>query len=79
MAQIGSVSKFSSTWGAGVKYYPASTIGFKGQVRWTPTYIKSDAGGTFCDPFYGCWVIANPDYQNSLEFSAGVTLRFGGK
>ena len=78
-ARIGSFSKFSTTWGGGVKAFPAPHVGFKGTVRWTPTYIKSDAGGLWCDPFYPtCWVLADPDYSNQLEFSAGVTFRFGG-
>jgi hypothetical protein len=75
---VQSATKFSSTWGAGVKYY-IHNIGAKAMLRWTPTYIKSDAGGLWCDPYYPtCWVVGNPDYSQQFEFSGGVTVRFGG-
>ena len=35
-------AQFSTTWGAGVKYYLAPSVGLKAGMRWTPTYIKSD-------------------------------------
>jgi hypothetical protein len=80
LARIQSVSRFSSTWGGGIKVYPARNIGVKGTFRWTPTYIKSDAAGLWCDPFYPtCWVVGDADYSNQLEFSGGVTFRFGGR
>jgi opacity protein-like surface antigen len=79
-ALIQSATKFSSTWGGGVKFYPSPKVGVRGTLRWTPTYIKSDAGGLWCDPFYPtCWVLSNPDYVNQFELSGGVTFRFGGR
>jgi hypothetical protein len=79
ISKIASLTKFSSTWGGGVKAYPSPHIGVKGTLRWTPTYIKSDPGGVWCDPFYPtCWVIGDPDYSHQFEFSGGVTFRFGG-
>jgi len=79
-AAIDGETQFSSTWGGGVKFYPGKAVGFKLQARWTPTYIKSDPGGLWCDPYYPtCWVLADPDYSNQFELSAGVTLRFGEK
>jgi opacity protein-like surface antigen len=80
LTRISSVTRFSSTWGGGVKLYPAHNIGVKGTMRWTPTYIKSDPGGLWCDPFYPtCWVVGNADYSNQFEFSGGITFRFGGR
>jgi hypothetical protein len=80
LTRIQSASKFSSTWGGGVKYYANPHVGVKGQLRWTPTYIKTDSAGLWCDPFYPtCWVVGNPDYSNQFEFSGGVTVRFGGR
>jgi hypothetical protein len=77
--QIQGFSKFSTTWGGGVKVYPNPHIGFKAGMRWTPTYIKTDPGGVWCDPFYPtCWVVGNPDYSNQFEFTGGVIFRFGG-
>jgi hypothetical protein len=53
-------AQFSTTWGAGVKYYVAPSVGVKASMRWTPTYIKSDPAGYWCDPFYGCWLLSIP-------------------
>jgi opacity protein-like surface antigen len=70
-------TRFSTTWGGGVKFYPAPNVGVKVMGRWTPTYIKSDPGGLWCDPFYPtCWVVADVDYSNQFEISGGVTVRF---
>jgi hypothetical protein len=72
-------TRFSSTWGGGVKLYAGRHVGVKGTVRWTPTYIKSSASGLWCDPFFAaCWVVGDPDYSHQLEISGGVTIRFGG-
>lgn len=78
--KIATSTRFSWALGGGVKFYPSTNVGFKGTIRWTPTYIKSDSAGYWCDPFYPtCWVLADPDYANQLEFSGGITLRFGGR
>ena len=69
-------TQFSWTFGAGVKAYATPNLGFKGMVRWTPTYIKSDPAGYWCDPFYGCWVLGDSDYSQQFEMSGGVTFRF---
>ena len=69
-------TRFSTTWGAGVKLYPTKNLGFRATVQWTPTYIKSTDVGYWCDPFYGCWVAGNPDYSHQFDTSGGVTFRF---
>ena len=71
-------TRFSTTWGGGVKYFVSENIGIKGTGRWTPTYIKSDPGGVWCNPWYpwSCWVVGNPNYSHQFEMSAGVTFRF---
>ncbi|MGW8181131.1 MAG: outer membrane beta-barrel protein, partial [bacterium] len=38
-------TRFSTTWGGGVKFFVSEHVGIRGQGRWTPTYIKSDPGG----------------------------------
>ena len=73
---ISSTTKFSTTWGAGVKLYPGKNVGLKLGVRWTPTYIKSDPGGWWCDPYWGCYVVGNAQYSNQFEFAGGLTFRF---
>jgi hypothetical protein len=44
--------------------------------RWTPTYIKSDAEGWWCDPYWGCYVVGDAQYSNQFELSGGIVLRF---
>jgi opacity protein-like surface antigen len=73
---VPSSSRFSTTWDVGVKLYPAPNFGIVGGVRWTPTYIKTDAGGWWCDPWWGCWVVGNAQYANQFEFHGGIALRF---
>src|SRR5262245_1003442 len=53
--EIGGNTKFSGTFGLGVKVYPGSNVGLRLQARWTPTYIKSDSEGYWCDPYWGCY------------------------
>jgi hypothetical protein len=74
--EIGGETQFSTTWGAGVKVYPSKSVGLKLGVRWTPTYIKSDAEGWWCDPYWGCYVVGDAQYSNQFEFSGGITFRF---
>ncbi|MGH9323188.1 MAG: outer membrane beta-barrel protein [Vicinamibacteria bacterium] len=72
---VSSETKFSSTWGGGVKVYPNPSVGFSAMARFTPTYIKSDPAGIWCG-FYGCYVLADTQYANQFEFSGGLSLRF---
>ena len=69
-------TKFSTTWGLGVKLFPARGLGLRLGARWTPTYIKSDATGWWCDPWYGCYVVGKAQYSNQFELSGGLLLRF---
>jgi opacity protein-like surface antigen len=75
-ASTGSDTQFSTTWGGGVKFYPSPRLGFRVGMRWTPTYIKSDPGGWWCDPYWGCYMVGNAQYANQFDFSGGVTIRF---
>ena len=68
-------TQFSTTWGAGVKFYPSPRVGFRVGMRWTPTYIKSDPGGWWCG-YYGCYMTSKAQYANQFDFSGGVTIRF---
>jgi hypothetical protein len=69
-------TQFSTTMGFGVKAFPHSNFGFQGGMRWTPTYIKSDPGGYWCDPYWGCYTVGNAQYSNQIEFAGGVIARF---
>ena len=71
----GGNAQFSTTFGAGVKLYPAPHVGLQAGMQWTPTYIKSDAAGWWCG-WYGCYVVADAQYSNQIEFVGGITFRF---
>jgi opacity protein-like surface antigen len=69
-------TQFSTTWGAGVKVNASPNVGLKLGMQWTPTYIKSDVEGWWCDPWWGCYVVGNAQYANQLEFTGGIAFRF---
>jgi opacity protein-like surface antigen len=73
---ISSNSQFSTTWGAGVKVNASPNVGVKFGLQWTPTYIKSDAEGWWCDPWWGCYVVGNSQYSNQFEFNGGIAFPF---
>jgi hypothetical protein len=69
-------TRFSGTGALGVKIFPSPRFGIRLEGRWTPTYIKSDAVGWWCDPFWGCYVVGDAQYSNQWQLGGGVTLRF---
>ena len=69
-------TKFSTTWAAGLKMYPSPNFGIRLEARWTPTYIKSDAVGWWCDPYWGCYTVGDAQYANQFALGGGITLRF---
>ena len=75
--EVDGETQFSTTWGAGLKVNPnGGPVGFRAAIRWTPTYIKSDPGGVWCDPYWGCSGYSDADYSHQVEFAGGVTYRF---
>ena len=75
-ATIGGETRFSSTWGAGLKLFPRPNIGLRFGAQWTPTYINSTAAGWWCDPFWGCYLVGNAQYANQFDLSGGIIFRF---
>ena len=73
---IASFTQFSTTWGAGVKGYGAGHVGYRAGASWTPTYIKSDSVGWWCDPYWGCYVVGDPQYANQFSLNGGVLFKF---
>ena len=75
---IESSTRFSTTWGGGVKAFAGRNVGFKAVARWTPTYIKSDPAGIWCSPWWpwGCYQLVETDHSNQFEMAAGVIIRF---
>ena len=72
----GSETQFSTTWGFGAKVYGSRNVGARFGMQWTPTYIKTDPGGWWCDPYWGCYVVGDAQYSNQFQFNGGVTFRF---
>jgi hypothetical protein len=68
-------TEFSFSVGGGVKYYVSRHIGFRGDVRYLPTY-GSSSYGTYCDPFYGCYSAKIAHYLNRGSFVGGVIFKF---
>ena len=73
---LGGETQFSTTWAGGVKIFPAPRVGVRLAVEWTPTYIKTDSAGWWCDPYWGCYLVGNAQYSSSFQFNGGVTVRF---
>jgi opacity protein-like surface antigen len=71
-------TKFSTTWGGGVKYFTTESIGFKGGIRWTPTRIDAYDGGIYCSSYWSwnCWTPSYSNFSHQFELNAGVVVRF---
>jgi len=76
ITEVGSETQFSTTWGAGVKLMAGESFGMKLEMRWTPTYIKTDPAGVWCGGYWGCWPMGDSDYSNQLKMAASVFVRF---
>lgn len=74
--ETGSETQFSTTWGGGVKIFASPNVGVRIGAQWTPTYIKTDSGGWWCDPYWGCYLVGDAKYANQFQFNGGVTFRF---
>jgi len=72
----GSKTQFSTTWGVGAKVYGSGKIGARFGLQWTPTYIKTNSDGWWCDPYWGCYVTGDAQYSNQFQFNAGLSYRF---
>ena len=71
-------TRFSWSLGAGMKADVSDKLGIKLQAKYNPTYIQEDWGGTWCDPYWGyCYGVADPDYLDQGEFTAGLMYKFG--
>jgi len=66
---------FSWNIGGGVKYYATRHIGFRGDIRYMPTY-GSTSLGQYCDPFFGCYQANVHNYLNRANAVAGIIIKF---
>ncbi len=76
--ELNGFSRFSTTWGGGIKAFVSPHVGFRFTARWTPTYIKSEATGIWCSPYWpwGCYLVGSDQYSHQGDFSGGIVLRF---
>ena len=73
--EVDGSARMSPTFGVGVKVY-RGPVGLRLEARMTPTYIKSNAAGWWCDPYWGCYVVQDAQYSSQFQLSSGVTFRF---
>ena len=73
---LSSVTNFAFTLGGGFKYYASDRFGIRGDLRWMPQYLYSTEGGTWCDPFYGCYYYPNDHIVSQWDFKLGAIVRF---
>jgi hypothetical protein len=73
--EIAGQTRLSPTFGGGVKVY-RGRIGARAEMRMTPTYIKSDTTGWWCDPYWGCYATSKSQYAWQIQMTGGVTVRF---
>ena len=73
--EIGGNNRLTASFGGGMKVYKGQ-FGGRLEARWTPTYIKSQATGWWCDEYWGCYLTEKSQYSNQIEVSGGVIVRF---
>jgi outer membrane protein W len=73
---LSSVTNFAWTLGGGFKYYASDRFGIRGDARWMPQYLYSTSGGTWCDPFYGCYYYPDDHVLSQWDFKLGAIVRF---
>jgi opacity protein-like surface antigen len=69
-------TQFSTTIAAGAKFFATPNVGARFGIQWVPTYIKTDAGGYWCDPWFGCYIVGNSQYSSQWDLSGGVIFKF---
>jgi opacity protein-like surface antigen len=77
-ASSGDASKanFSFAIGGGLKYFFTDNMGVRLQARYTPTYLFTTSGGTWCNWWGVCWVVPNDHYMSQGDVTVGWIFRF---
>jgi hypothetical protein len=60
----------------GAKFFFHPNMGARVGIQWIPTYIKSDAAGYWCDPWWGCYVVGDAQYSSQFDINGGFVFRF---
>lgn len=66
---------FSWSVGGGVKYSVSRHLGFRGDIRYLPTY-GSTSQGQYCDLFFGCYTANIHNYLHRGSFTGGLILKW---
>ncbi|HEX7880264.1 MAG TPA: outer membrane beta-barrel protein [Candidatus Eisenbacteria bacterium] len=72
-----SETRFTWALGLGLKRAVNEKVGFRAQLRYTPTYIGSNDEGYWCDPYYGCYTVIDPNYLDQWDFTGGLVFNLG--
>jgi len=72
-ADVDGVTKGSFSLGAGLKAFVNPSLGFRAQLRYTPTHV-TDTPELLCGVY--CFYVDVADYMHQGELTAGVVFRF---
>jgi hypothetical protein len=73
---LDSETRFSGTIGGGFRIGFTPNIGLRLEGRFLPTYLYSTDAGYWCDPFFGCYVVADDTFLTQFEGAAAIGIRF---
>jgi hypothetical protein len=73
---LDSETRFSGTIGGGFRFGFSPRVGLRLEGRWLPTYLYSTDAGYWCDPFFGCYVVADDTFLSQFEGAAAIGIRF---
>jgi len=74
-----SESHFSFAMGGGIKYFPTSRFGFRGEARWSPTVLSSSDSSLWCRIGGSgaiCLINLKASVQHQLDLTGGIVFRF---
>ena len=66
---------FAYNIGGGVKYFINDHFGFRGDLRYMPTYGNSGTGSQ-CDYFGNCYQATVRNYEKRMNMGAGIIFKF---
>jgi hypothetical protein len=73
--EVGGLNRLSATFGGGLKIYQGM-FGARIEARLTPTYLRSEIDGWYCDDYWGCYLENESQYSHQFQLSGGFIVRF---
>lgn len=75
--EFSKVTRFSGSFGGGIKYYFADHVGARLGIRWLPVYLNSkSAGYGTCSPIYGCYTYYGSNFLSQGDAYTGLIVGF---